>query len=197
MSNLVESHGEMVVKGKVAASTFVKGFSTRMGSNSYFDGTWDELCVLTVEHFADSEPGTGSVDGDVLLINVPADRFYCAVTEITAENEHMIEEIEQVRAEGEAPYKTRVLRGKKQPAKTAQIVVYRADVLAQDDDRSSDAEWEIVSVNAGPGYHVPMSPTTMARNENHEAGGTKRTYTAEQWAESIAFWQTHVSIIEE
>lgn len=196
-TDLTVSHGQLVRKGKVGTSVFVKGFSVRTGSNSYFAGTWEELEALCEANLHDFEPGTGSVDNDVILVNVPPAGFFTAITEITDENREQVEVITTKRREGEAEYTTRILRGEKEPAARVQIVLYRADVLAQDSDRNTDSEWEIVSVNASPAYHVPMTPKTMERNEKHEAGGTQRTYTAEEWAEAIAFWESHVAIWED
>lgn len=192
---LVLSHGEMVIKNLVKASDFVKGFSTRIGHNSYFDGSWTELEMLVMEHFENNEPGTGSVDGDVLLINVPAERFHTSIIKITDANRHLVEEIEYVRQEGEEPVTTRVIKNIEKPfANFAKIVVYRADVLAKDNDRSTDAEWEIISINAQNEEYVPMSPKTMLRNTNNEVGGTYREYTQEQWDESYEYWNNHASI---
>lgn len=197
MTELTLSHGQLVRKGKVGTSNFVKGFSVREGSNSYFSGTWEELELLVEKHFEDNEPGTGSVDGDVLLVNVPAEGFHTSIVKIDDTNKHLVEEITEARVEGEKPVTSRVIRGIRKPeAKYAKIVIYRADVLAQDDDRSTDAEWEIVSVNAQNYEVVPMSPSTMLRNANHEEGGTYREYTDEQWAESEAFWAEHANIYE-
>lgn len=195
---LVMSHGQLVRKGIVGTSNFVKGFSIREGANSYFTGTWEELEELVMEHFDNHEWGTGSRNGDVLLVNVPPEGFRTSIVEITDENRHLIEEVEKVRREGEKPYTTRVIRRgmAKQPAKFAKIVIYRADVLALDNDRSTDAEWEIVSVNAQNDEHTPMHPTTMLRNAQNEEGGTQRTYTEEEWAEAYAYWETHVSVEE-
>lgn len=185
----------MVEKGIVKASDFVKSFSIRQGHNSYFDGSWEELEQLVMENFSNNEPGTGSVDGDVLLINVPANNFHTSIVEITDDNRHLVEEIDYVRQDGEAPVKSRIIRNIEKPlAKFAKIVVYRADVLDRDDNRSTDAEWEIVSINAQNTEHVPMSPSTMLRNTNHEKGGTYRVYSDEQWAESYAYWDHHASI---
>jgi hypothetical protein len=195
----VMSHGQLVYKGQVKAGDFVKGFSIREGSNSYYEGTWEELEALVMEHFEDHEPGTGSVDGDVLLVNVPPQGFRTSVVEITDANRHLVEEIETVRAEGENPYLSRVIRSgmEKQPANFVKIVIYRADVLAQDDDRSTEAEWEIVSINAQNDEHTPMNPTTMLRNANHDTGGTKRTYTQQQWDEAYAYWDAHAYVWED
>lgn len=198
MSQLVESHGQMVLKGVVGTSDFVRGFSTRVGKNSYYSGTWEELEELVMRHFDDHEWGTGSKNGDVLLVNVPADGFFTSIVEITDENRHLVKEIEHVRAEGEAPYKTRVIDEgyAKQPAKYAQIVIYRADVLALDNDRSTDAEWEIVSVNAQNDKVVPMDIPTMLRNSRNEEGGTYREYSDEEWEASRVYWENHVHVME-
>lgn len=196
--SLVMSHGQLVRKGIVGTSNFVKGFSVREGGNSYFTGTWEELEQLVMEHFDNHEWGTGSKNGDVLLVNVPPEGFRTSIVEVTDENRHLIEEVEKVRREGEKPYKTKVIRNgmTKQPAKFAKVVIYRADVLALDNDRSTDAEWEIVSVNAQNDERTPMHPTTMMRNAQNEEGGTLRTYTDEEWAEAYAYWETHVSVEE-
>ena len=46
-----------------------------------------------------------------------------------------------------------------------EIALYRHDVLAEKNEQSTDAEWEVVTVKArvseGP---EPMTPYTMARN---------------------------------
>lgn len=192
------SHGQMVRKGVVGTSNFVKGFSIREGANSYFTGTWEELETLVMEHFDNNEWGTGSQTGDVLLVTVPPEGFRTSIVEITDENRHLIEEVEKVRVEGEKPYISQVIRKgmTKQPARFAKIVIYRADVLALDNDRTTDAEWEIVSVNAQNDEHTPMHPTTMLRNAQNETGGTLRTYSDAEWAEAHAYWETHVSIEE-
>jgi len=194
-NDLVLSNGEMVIKDLVKASDFVKGFSTRIGHNSYFNGTWVELEVLVMQHFKNNEPGTGSVNGDVLLVNVPAENFHTSIIEITDENRHLVEEIEYVRQAGEKPVITRVIKNIDKPAANfAKVVLYRADILAKDNDRSTMAEWEIISINAQNEESVPMSPKTMLRNTNNETGGTYREYTEEQWNEAYEYWNNHASI---
>lgn len=198
MEALVESHGQMVRKNLVGTSDFVRDFSVRQGRNSYYTGTWDELERLVMRHFDDHEWGTGSKNGDVLLVNVPPEGFRTAIVEITDENRHLVKEIETVRREGEAPYKTRVIDEGfvKQPAKYVQIVIYRADVLALDDDRSTDAEWEIVSVNAQNDKVTPMDTATMLRNSKNEEGGTLREYSEAEWEASRKYWENHVHVVE-
>lgn len=189
-------HGVEVVEGKIAVSGFAKTFNKREGLNSYFEGSWETLVKLVAQNWKNQEPGTGSINGDVILVNVPAEGFKTSITEITDENKHLVEKREHVRQDGEKPVSMKVLKGVKPPAKYVQVVVYRADTLAQDNDRSSDAEWEIIAVNAQLDLDTPMHPTTMLRNENHEDGGTLRSYSDSEWSASETYWETHAYIEE-
>jgi hypothetical protein len=193
---LTLSHGQMVVKDKFQAGEFVRSFNKRYGSNSYYAGTWKQLEALVTKHRDDFEPGTGSVDNDVILVNVPAEGFFTCIAEITPENAHLVRENTHSRQEGEQEVTTRVMDGVKPPAKFVQVVCYRADVLAQDDERTTNAEWEIIAVNAQLHKSTPMHPTTMLRNSNHDKGGTYREYTQEQWDEAYAFWDKHAYVQE-
>lgn len=191
-----------VVAGKVVASPFVKKTAKKSEGNSYYDGTWEELERLVADNFDDNEPGTGSQDGDVLLVRVPVDGFHTSIVKVTEENAHLVQTEAHIRQEGEAPYTRRVMTveksilGDEMPAASVvKIVVYRADVLAQDNNRSSDAEWEIVAILAQDEENVPMHPETMKRNASHATGGTLRKYTKEQWDESYAYWSDHVYIV--
>lgn len=195
-AELVLSHGEMVLKDRFKAGDFVRGFSIRLGANSYFGGSWEELEALVEQHRTDFEPGTGSVDNDVILVNVPADNFFTAVAAIDDSNAHLVREELVARRKGEKPVISRRIIGKKPPARFAQIVCYRADVLARDAGRTTDAEWEIIAILASDEKSVPMDPVTMLRNANHDEGGTFREYTAEEWATSYAYWATHAYVKE-
>lgn len=193
---LTLSHGVMVVKDKFQAGDFARSFNQRYGSNSYFAGTWEELEELVSQHRDDFEPGTGSVDNDVILVNVPAAGFYTCIAEITSENQHLVQERTHVRQTGEKPVVTRTMDGIKPPAKFVQVVCYRADVLDRDDSRTTDAEWEIIAVNAQLDKYTPMHPTTMLRNANHDKGGTYREYSQKDWDDAYSFWDKHVYVTE-
>lgn len=192
---LVESHGVMVNKGAVEAGDFIQSFNVPGSGNSFFEGTWDELSQIVKDNFEDNEPGAGSVDGDVLLVNIPADRVKSAVAEITDENKHLVVDEEHVRREGESPVVRKVIKGDLVPARYAQVVVYRADVLDQDNGRSTDAEWEMVALLGKIDKDEPMHPTTMLRNTNHDKGGTYREYSEKEWADAYAYWETHAFIM--
>lgn len=189
---LTLSHGQWVRKGEVGVSDFLKAVAEKRDENNRYRGTYEDLARLTKAHLAQAEPGTGSQDGDVLLVPVPPEGFYTNIIEITDENRHLVEEIYEARRDGEAPVAKRIVKGASHaPAQVVKIVTYRADVLAKDDDRSTQDEWEIVAILAQPEENVPMHPTTMERNASNATGGTLRTYTDEQWAEARAYWDRH------
>ena len=188
----------------IKASEFVKR-QTRESEFSYYDGDWETLEALTKAYFP-AHSRQGYRDG-VVLVNVrnAGNLFYSAVVPITEDIE--FETVFEARREGEKKYKKSVAYGKKVPAKSVDIVLYRKDVLEEDEtDRESltGADWEIVSVNCSPyDYDLPMTPTTKARNilsaTDHpfgKGGSADTSTTAIELAECIAFWNTHTMIRE-
>lgn len=194
----IMKHGVEVVENKIVVSPFAKTFNTKQGDNSYYEGTWEQLTELVKENWNNQEPGTGSVGGDTILVNIPnTEGFYSPIAKITDNNRHLIQEETSPRREGEKPVTSRFIIGEKTKADYVKVVLYRADVLAKDNDRSSDAEWEIICILAQPYEKVPMHPHTMERNNNHDPGGTYREYTDEEWEEARSFWDSHVYIRQE
>jgi hypothetical protein len=194
-NTLTLSRGQMVLKGKFLTGDFAKRFNARRGSQSHFDGSWNELEALVEKHQHDFQPGTGSVNNDVILVNVPAQGFFSSVVTIDDTNRHLVRNKEVIRAEGEKPVVMKQIIAEKVPASYVQIVVYRADVLAADNSRTTDAEWEIVAILANVDKVTPMHPTTMLRNANHDEGGTFREYTDQEWADAYAYWENHAYAI--
>lgn len=189
---LVMSHGQMVRKGEVSLSGFLKEIFAKEKGNRRFQGSDEELLRLVKANMAHARPGTGSLEGDVLLVPLPPKGFFTSTVELTPENRDRVEILWEARVEGEAPVPVQVLRSESlEPAKYVDAVIYRADTLARDNDRSSDAEWELVSLNTRPEEEVPMRPTTMVRNALRKKGGTYREYTNEEWAKAVDFWQNH------
>lgn len=85
-----------------------------------------------------------------------------------------------------------------EPEKTGKVelILYHHHVLVENKENSSDAEWELVSINAIPAGldKLPMGPVTMMRNQLNLKGGTKALYRSQDWAESIRFWQRYAAI---
>jgi len=134
-----------------------------------------------------SEGKTGYKDG-VLLVSVPPEGFFSGVVEVTEGTP--LKATFESRRKGEAPFVQVVaVGGEKLPAKAVEIVLYRHDVLAADNEASTEAEWEIISINARPTDEPePMTPMAMARNMLGLTGGTKAEYTAEEFARAIVYW---------
>lgn len=77
------------------------------------------------------------------------------------------------------------------PAKDVKVVLYHKDALLENGgNRTTDADWEIVTLLCSSGDEEPMAALTMARNMLEKAGGSKGEYTAQQFAESVWYWST-------
>lgn len=183
---------------KVACGSFVKR-QTKDSGHSHFEGTWEELEMI-IEQALDTDhfPGKnqyitkGYRDGVILVeiqpIYLPC--FYSGIVALT-EDTKLVASYAPRRIE-EAPFIRISAKGKKQVAKFASVVLYRHDVLAENNERETDAEWEIVCIKARTSdEEEPMDPYTMARNFLHLKGGTKGDFTAEQFAKSIVYWNNH------
>lgn len=100
------------------------------------------------------------------------------------------------RPEEEYYIQTRALNGT--PVKTGKVelILYRHDVLSENDENTTSSEWELISINAIPEGldSLPMGPVTMMRNQLNLIGGTKASYLSEEWAESVRFWQKYVPL---
>jgi Protein of unknown function (DUF3228) len=179
---------------KVAAGTFVRRQTPESGY-SHFVGTWEQLENIASARMNRPEWGDaitpGYKDGVVLVDMVPhAHWFYSAIVELTEETK--LTTNYAPRRLGEDSFIRVSAKAKKQMAKHASLVLYRHDVLAENNERETDAEWEIVAIKARvTEEEEPMDPYTMARNFLHLKGGTKGDFTAEQFAKSIVYWNNH------
>ena len=170
----------------IGVSDFVKR-QTKKSSYSYFNGTWEELVEITEDNFDNFKDGYR--DG-VVLIPVSIDGFYTSMCEIT--NDSIFETKFVARRDGEESIRKTVLKnGEKTKANFVDIVLYRYDVLAENNEQSTDCEWEIISINASIFEKTPMRAMTMARNMLNKEGGTKAEYTGLEFAESLWFWKDY------
>lgn len=172
----------------IGVSNFVKR-QTKNSRYSYFNGTWEELVKLTEDNFKNRTQGYR--DG-VVLVPINPKRFYTSLCKINKDSIFETKYVE--RREGEEPVKVTTLKnGKKSKAKFVNIVLYRKDVLAENNENSTDSDWEIISINASIVENEPMHPMTMARNMLNKTGGTKAEYTGQQFAEALWFWKDYIS----
>ncbi len=174
---------------KVACGEFVKRQTPESGY-SHFDGTWGMLEVLVAQAMMfEGNIKPGYKDG-VVLIDMPGDLFSSAIVKLN-EDSKMVANYAPRRL-GEDPFIRISAKSQKQKAKYASVVLYRHDVLAENNERETNAEWEIVAIKARTSEEEePMDPYTMARNFLHLKGGTKGDFTAEQFAKSIVYWNNH------
>jgi len=118
--------------------------------------------------------------------------FICPFVKIT--NETKLNATLVRRRPEETPYiQIRALNGTPLKTGSVDLILYRHDVLAETNEQTSDADWELISFHAIPeGVHdMPMGPVTMMRNQLQLTGGTKAHYESDDWAKSVKFWQEY------
>ena len=170
---------------KIICNSFVKR-QTPDSSFSHFAGSWEALEGLAELNFEHAKPG---YKPGILLIPVPAERFFSGVVTVTEGT--TFETTFKARREGEQPFIDVVAKGPKTQAVVVNIVVYTKEAL-EGDASAIPADYEIVSINAQTSEAPePMTPMAMARNFLGLPGGSKAEYTAEQFAEAIMFWSKH------
>lgn len=171
---------------EIAVNSFCKR-QTPQSKYSHFEGSWDELIKLVEEHFV------GDWFEMIVAVDVPPAGFFSGVTKLTEDS--VLSAEFSARREGEEPYVQITAQGKKLPAQAVKVILYHHDMLVEDEDTTSE-EWEIVSINASASAtgSEPPTPVAMARNFLEMAGGTKRNYSAEEFAEAIIFWSQHAMI---
>lgn len=174
---------------KIAFSDFVRR-QTPDSEFSHFIISEQEVLGRVQNNFFASKPGYR--DG-VILVPVEPDGFFSSIVQLK-EGDVLIGQY-KARREGEKPRKSTFYggAGSKIPAKSVDIVLYRADVLAEDGDRATDADWEIVSINASPtDGEVPISTGTLIANHFHLSGGTVTNLSDSEFVsmlrKSVEFW---------
>lgn len=181
----------------VKCGEFVKRQTPESGF-SHFDGTWEELEGMVVTSMAKPQCVRPGYKDGVVLVDLTTGyerrKFYSSIVELNEDTKFDV--AYAARREGEAPYIRIGAKANKQLAKYVSFVCYRADVLDENNERETNADWEIVAIKARVAEEEePMDPYTMARNFLHLKGGTKGDFTAEQFAKSIVYWNNHAMSI--
>ena len=191
-----------------ALSKFARDRHTPAAPRSHFSGTEAELLALVEKAFNENSVKAGYRDG-VVLVRVPADGFMTATVTLN-EGDELSGKFE-ARRPGEMPRKAIRLSAndanvwtEKAPAKKVDIILYRHDVLAEDGDASSDAAWEIISINtwASDDEEEPMDPQTLMFNHFHvegsNDGGTTTNMDDKTFVEalkkSFLYWRNKAMI---
>ena len=96
------------------------------------------------------------------------------------------------RQKHEEPYiQIRALNGELLKTSKVELILYSHDVLKENNENTTDAQWELISINSIPKgvKKMPMGPVTMMRNQLNLDGGTKAYYSSNEWANSVKFYQ--------
>jgi hypothetical protein len=155
-----------------------KDAEKQMGNGHYKEGYRDGVRIIT---------------GNIELTS----KFVCPFVKID-ENTELVSRLVR-RQPSEEPYiQTRAKTGTPLQAGRVEYILYRHNVLAENDEQSTDAEWELISIHAIPEGvdKLPMGPVTMMRNQLELIGGTKAHYSSEEWAEAVRFWQKYAALDE-
>ena len=166
----------------IAFSEFVRR-QTATSEHTSWTLSEEEVLQLTQDHFEEAKEGYR--DG-VILVPVPPEGFFSPVV-ILEEGQALCGSF-KARREGETPRKSiqADVEGPKTPAVGVDVILYRADVLAEDDDRSSDAEWEVISINARvTEEEQPIAPMTLLANHFQADGGTATGMSPEEFEAAL------------
>ena len=182
---------------KVGVNDFVKrqvkgSGKTYSKSMSFSDIAKHAQKQMNLNLFSDGyRDGVRIVNADPSII----DDFVCPFVLINEETK-LISRIVR-RQNHEEPYiQTRALNGKLLEAGKVEFILYRYDVLQENDENTTDADWELISINSVPKgvSFLPIGPVTMMRNQLNLEGGTKAYYSSKQWADSIRFYQKYIAL---
>lgn len=155
-----------------------KDAEKQMGNGHYKEGYRDGVRIVTGSHSL-------------------TDQFICPFVKIN-ENTILVSSVVTRQIGEEAYIQTRAKTGTTLQAGRVEYILYRHNVLAENDEQSTDAEWELISIHAIPEGvdKLPMGPVTMMRNQLKLTGGTKAHYSPEEWAEAVRFWQKYAALDE-
>ena len=182
---------------KVAVNEFVRRQTAGSGKTYSTRLTFEQIATHASDQFDKGYFSQGYREG-VIIVNADPDyaqQFTCPYVQIDKDTKLKAELVR--RRENEEPYiQVRALNG--DPLKTGKVefVLYRHDVLAENNEHSTDAEWELISIHAFPEgiEKLPMGPVTMMRNQLELKGGTAGTYSSDEWANAVNFWQKYAAL---
>jgi len=153
----------------------------------------DEQLLKLVQ--ANFDKATKGYRDGVILVPVAPEGFFSSVILLQA-GDKLHGEF-KARREGEEPRKTLHAKGNKIPARMVDVVLYSRDVLADNSENSTNADWEIVSVNASPEERwrgeLPIQPDTLIANHFQLSGGTATNMSDSEFVEalkqSVLYWK--------
>jgi len=184
---------------KVAVNDFVRR-QIKGSGKTYSDSlSFDAMAKDAEKQMDNGHYKEGYRDGVRIVTGSHAltDQFICPFVKIN-ENTILVSSVVKRKIGEEAYIQTRAKTGTPLQAGLVEYILYRHNVLAENDEQSTDAEWELISIHAIPEGvdKLPMGAVTMMRNQLELIGGTKAHYSSEEWAEAVRFWQKYAALDE-
>jgi len=179
----------------VALNDFVRR-QTKESPFSYFEGSEAVLIELVINALPNKKQL--SREG-IYSIPVPPKGFYSGVVELE-EGMDLVGKFEP-RVEGELPVKKIwATRGEKLLAKRVDIIVYSKEVLAEKGENSTDADFEIISINAEfTDESSPLTPEALMRNHLGEPGGSDTKMTDAEFVAALKmsrdYWRSKANLM--
>ena len=183
--------------GKVAVNDFVRRQIKGSGKTYSKSLSFEEIAIdaelqMIKGHFKEGyRDGVRIVIGSETLLN----KFVCPFVKLDSSTELKSKVVS--RQKGEESYiQIRAKAGIPVEAGRIEYILYRHDVLAENNEQSSNEAWELISIHAIPKgiKKLPIGPVTMMRNQLELKGGTKAEYTSDEWADSVRFWQQYAAL---
>ena len=182
---------------KVAVNTFVRRQIKGSGKTYSKTLSFEDIAFDAEKQMANKHFEEGYRDGVriVLASMENIKHFNCPFVKID-KNTKLISSIVRRQDNEEYYIQTRAKSGKILQTGKVEYILYRHDVLAENNENSTNADWELISIHSVPKgiSKMPMGPVTMMRNQKGLEGGTKAYYTSEEWADSVEFWQKYVEL---
>ena len=186
-------------QNKVAVNEFVRRQIKGSGKTYSESLSFDEIAMDAEHQMAINEFEEGYRDGVRIVKDKKKNikKFYSPYVKIDS-NTQLISQVVKRQDNEESYIQTRAKSGEPLAAGKVEYIIYRKDVLAENNENSTDSEWELISIHAIPNgvNKMPMGPVTMMRNQLNLEGGTKAQYTSEEWAESVEFWSKYAALDE-
>lgn len=164
-------------------------------SFSHYVGSHEEVAQLAEKHLDTKRKGYRE---GVWEVDVPPQNFYSSLVQLKEGDK--LHGVFESRRQNEEPRKRLMVKhGNKVPAKSVTLILYSHEVLAENNEHSTECPFELISINArandGP---EPISPETLMHNHFKSDGGTDTKMSDEEFVQalkiSFEYWKDKAMI---
>lgn len=161
--------------------------------HTFYAGAPGMIIQSVYANWARRKPGFGRSNLDeVVVVPLGNEPFVHGTTATLTDSMTLHAQVTR-RQPHEDPYVRVTADAQPDPVNFVSVVLYSKTLLLPEEPDFT-ADWGIVSLMATAIEDEPMHPLTMARNMLEKPGGTKATYTAEQFAHAVYYWSQRVSV---